>query len=110
MKIRNGFVSNSSSASFVISKADITEEQLDMIKRAITPNGFSRSPFYAKLGFIGCLITEHDAWDMREDSEHIYGESTMDNGNIWPFFKSIGVGKECVKFYDEDSWEDSDVY
>lgn len=33
MKVRNGFVSNSSSASFIIKKSGLTEAQLDAIKR-----------------------------------------------------------------------------
>ena len=34
MKIRNGFVSNSSSSSFVIAKCYLNEQQIDAIKKA----------------------------------------------------------------------------
>lgn len=35
MKIRQGFVSNSSSSSFLIARSRLTDEQVDMIKRHV---------------------------------------------------------------------------
>jgi len=64
MKIRSGFVSNSSSASFVINKADITKAQL-----------------YAIRGhqLCGLEYAESDAWNLKEDENTISGETIIDN-------------------------------
>jgi len=35
MKVRNGFVSNSSSSSFVLDKADMTKEQIDKFRKLV---------------------------------------------------------------------------
>ena len=80
MKIRNGFVSNSSSCSFVIGKEYMTDEQInlfrDFIENEIKINGhFERETFIYddKHYFVGDL-------DINEDEEKII-----------KFLKSIGV-------------------
>ena len=64
MKIRNGFVSNSSSASFMIPKSRLNYHQGQMIL------GFVRSDDY------------EDNWDIYEDGDCIRGFTSMDNGAL----------------------------
>ena len=45
MKIRNSFISNSSSASFFINKNDITKEQVDYIKRNREASNMTNPPY-----------------------------------------------------------------
>jgi len=48
MKVRNGFVSNSSSSSFVIAKAYMTEDQITEFKEFIRENNDDDSEFYIR--------------------------------------------------------------
>ena len=81
MKIRNGFVSNSSSSSFVIQKQDITEEQIDKIKNHIAYSDKKGWDF------------GDDEWEIYEDEECISGSTIVDNFNMKKFLKRIGVKK-----------------
>jgi len=80
MKIRNGFVSNSSSCSFVIGKEYMTDEQInlfrDFIENEIKKDGYYERETYIhdnKYYFVGDL-------DINEDEEKII-----------KFLESIGV-------------------
>lgn len=91
MKIRSGFVSNSSSASFVILKSNLTERQLKQIRSA---------PAYAKrLGMD--FIEEYENWRVQEDENVILGTTTMDNFCFAEFLTKIGVNWDYI------GWDDS---
>lgn len=99
MKIRNSFVSNSSSASFLINKNDITKEQVDYIKRHREVSNMANPPYIVDIQdlenyFDYELKCENgDEWDIDEDKEYIKGETYMDNFNMFLFLKRIGVKK-----------------
>lgn len=91
MKIRNGFVSNSSSSSFVIQKCDLTEEQLDKIK--------NHSEVGESLGMEYCEWT----WDIVETPTEITGNTIIDNFDMEEFMQKIGVDNTKIH-WDEGHW------
>lgn len=86
MKIRNGFVSNSSSSSFMINKAQLHTFQIDAIKNHIE--------FANKQGW-DCG-SDQDAWDIKEDDFNLRGDTSMDNFDMEQFFIYIGVKMDAV--------------
>jgi hypothetical protein len=81
MKTRQGFVSNSSSASFVVSRSALTELQIALIKN------------HAKAAKILFPTKHHDfdAWEITDNGSEIYGSTIMDNGDMGQFLARIGV-------------------
>jgi hypothetical protein len=79
MKIRNGFVSNSSSSSFVLNKLLMTEEQIQAV-----------------------LSFKKDGWNIEEKGEKIAGFTVMDNGYIVDLFKEINIGCRAIEEYEGD--------
>jgi hypothetical protein len=88
MKIRDGFVSNSSSSSFVISRQDITAKQLYQIVN----HGELASDF-------GTPCPPGDAWSIDDSAaEVIEGSTWMDNFNMHEFLENIGVDADKIKW------------
>lgn len=84
MKIRQGFVSNSSSSSFVIPMSALTPEQLDKIHNHIEEG--------KNLGMECCR--ESDAWNIKEASLSL--STNMDNFDMYHFLQAIGVDMDKV--------------
>jgi hypothetical protein len=84
-----GFISNSSSSSFIISKQCLNGLQIDAIKNHTTNLYFKRS---------GC--DKYDAWSISEDDLFIYGSTSMDNFDMREFLSMIGVDLKIVKWDD----------
>ncbi len=93
MKIRNGFVSNSSSSSFIINKKDITEKQFDNIKNHLK---YSQKMEFESAKYSG----KSDEWGIRDEGENIVGETYMDNFDMCSFLKDIGVEGKSIKWDD----------
>jgi hypothetical protein len=75
MKTRTGFVSNSSSSSFVINPNELTKAE----KNAI-------------VNYINNPDDNEDGWWIYRDDEFSFNGSTnMDNGSIDEFLASIGI-------------------
>ena len=89
MKTREGFVSNSSSASFVLKKNMVSEEQLEKVR--------NHSKEGKKLG----LQYAEDEWNIREGKRLMKGDTYMANFNMREFFQRIGISSEAYT-YDED--------
>lgn len=90
MKIRNGFVSNSSSCSFTINLSDLTEEQIEKIK-----NHSKIDPYFKNEGY-GYAIC--DEWEIDIRDGYLLGFTFMDNFDIGSFLTDIGVDPLKVNF------------
>jgi hypothetical protein len=89
MKIRNGFVSNSSSASFTLRKGNLTKEQIWMVNHHILIGGL-----------MGMEWAEaHNAWELDEDFAKIEGRTDMTNFSMDEFFEKIGIDRTDYEFY-----------
>lgn len=90
MKIRIGFVSNSSSCAFIIPKKILSEEQIGQIKNHIE---YARENFpqmqYADPG---------QAWKVEETDEQITTTTIMDNFDMHDFLIAIGVKKDDIEW------------
>jgi hypothetical protein len=88
MKLRNGFVSNSSSSSFVVSLNDITAIQKSQIENHIEE---------AKMLF-GWQNTDWDQWHINTKGNLLEGSTIMDNFDMREFLEKIGIDMSKVHF------------
>lgn len=88
MKYRQGFVTNSSSSSFLIAKKCLSEKQLEAIR------------MHSELGEKLHLQWASDSWSISENEDFITGETYMDNFDISELFTIIGI-PACVVFWSE---------
>jgi hypothetical protein len=104
MKIRFGFVSNSSSSSFVLKLASISQKQKEQIynhieeaKKIAVERGFSvRNDDGLGLAIMDgeydvCWVSDRDAWEISENAENLYGRTTIDNVKMDWFLDEIGI-------------------
>lgn len=89
MKIRIGFVSNSSSSSFIISKAALTATQIYVIKNHIKIGEM--------LGMENAVKEEE--WNITETNQDIKGETDMNNFNLHRLMIEVGINMLLAKKY-----------
>ncbi len=103
MKLRSGFVSNSSSSSFVIKKANLwgnDEEQIRLIKEhiEISKQLAKISPILSQAG--KDELSDYDKWGIIETDETIQGHTIMDNFDMeWYLVNVVQVA------FDDIEWE-----
>ena len=96
MKIKIDHVTNSSSASFMIPKSSLTEDQIRMIKDHIEMAHFYERAFPGKHNFD--FIDEGSGWKIEETDHSIKGHTWMDNFNMLKFLEVIGVNMDEVHY------------
>jgi hypothetical protein len=95
MKVRAGFVSNSSSSSFVVRKEFLTPQQLFYIKE----HHKMSSELYDK-GTLSDYCGDDERWGISEDEFVLTGSTSMDNFDMYAFMKHIGVDMDKVEWGD----------
>jgi hypothetical protein len=91
MKIRNGFVSNSSSSSFLIKSELVSDKQLYKIRYHLE---------WGKLKGVGDYFNEGDRWEIDIGEKYIHGWTSMDNFNMSAFLEFIGINNEDIEWRD----------
>lgn len=101
MKVRNSFVSNSSSSSFVILKEHLTSDQIDKI---LNHMDYLKNDIFPKLNEDEkqwWSFEPDDKWDIEERHKTICGRTNMDNFNMYAFLERIGINRNFI----EESYE-----
>jgi hypothetical protein len=108
MKLRIGFVSNSSSSSFVLDKSKLTAIQCDWIKNPTDAikmiEKMDGIDAYARFGDIACAAD----WNVVEYVKTISGSTWMDNFDYIEFINYIGASKAFIKKESDGVWFDDE--
>jgi len=89
MKIRNGFVSNSSSSSFMIKRYYLSDKQIEDIQNHIE---------VAKECYNDKWIDDSDRWYVDVDDKYVVVSTPMDNFDMCYFLLNcIGVKEYYIK-------------
>lgn len=96
MKVRQDFVTNSSSSSFVISKRHLDDDQILAINEHISLG--------KKMGMYNCCFSNE--WYIYDNDEYIGGDTYQDNFSMHDFLNKIGVNSEIVH-WGYGVWDDN---
>ena len=93
MKTRYGFVSNSSSSSFVIAKHNLSPLQIEKIKNHAT---------------CGIEYANTDPWKIIETENEIKGSTFMNNFNIYSYMHTrLGISRDYIDIDEcEINWKE----
>lgn len=101
MKIRQDFVTNSSSSSFLICKKILSDDQIDAIR--------NHAALAERMG----LYCYDEPWNINENDLFITGYTWMDNFSMHEFFEKIGIrpadatwSEYQLSLPEEKTWQD----
>lgn len=93
MKLKSDFVTNSSSASFVIAKKHLTKKQIMLIHDHFGVGMILAEQLNKERPY---PLSSADEWKIDEYSDEIAFDTFMDNFDMWWFLKEIGVKNEHI--------------
>ena len=97
MKIRHGFVSNSSSSSFVLYKPKMTKKQINSVKNHMEYwNEIEDSEAKFLIYTRWLKNDDMDAWEVTENDHNLTVETSMDNFNMEELFRHIGLRMDAI--------------
>lgn len=91
MKLKIDHVTNSSSASFMIPKSCLTENQMRMIRDHIETAMFFQKAHPDKEEYKFGYVDERYSWQIDESHHSVQGHTSMDNFDMFAFLVAIGV-------------------
>ena len=102
MKTRVGFVSNSSSSSFIIARTYLTNEQLEKIINHMDYFDDGRPYSEEEDPYLDDEYCTHkcDGWYINVSDTYVKGNVTMDNFSMQLFLQAIGVKDDAIEWFD----------
>jgi len=94
MKLRNGFISNSSSSSFIINLKDLNDEQINKI--------INHMDYADDYGLREEWLNDWDTWHIKIKGYIVEGYTNMDNFDMYEFIdkikdQAISCGAELIE-------------
>jgi hypothetical protein len=95
MKFKPDFVTNSSSANFIIPKNILSREQIIALYHHIELG----EAIAKRVKKYDHLFNRGDQWLIYEDKKYLYGETSMTNFSMKWFFREIGIDENQVEYH-----------